>query len=67
MGKDKQKMDVEIRHCSVGDQWPQCYVTRIRPGSHVSRIRYISDTDTCPIRPGYVSSEYPNFYYFREY
>jgi hypothetical protein len=24
MGKDKQKMDVEIRHCSVGDQWPQC-------------------------------------------
>jgi len=24
MGKDKQNMDVEIRHCSVGDQWPQC-------------------------------------------
>jgi hypothetical protein len=22
---------------------------------------------TCPIRPGYVSSEYPNFYYFCEY
>ena len=43
------------------------YVTRIRPGRRVSRIRYVSDTDTCPIRQGYVSSEYPNFNNFREY
>ena len=46
--------------------WVHSYVTRIRSGSRVSHIRYVSDTDTCPIRPGYVSLEYPNFFYFRE-
>jgi hypothetical protein len=39
------------------------YVTRILPGRCVSRI--ISDMDTCPRRVGYVSSQYPRFYYFR--
>ena len=42
-------------------------VTRTRQFGGVSRIRYVSDTDTCSIRLGYVSSRYPNFYYFREY
>jgi len=45
----------------------KCYVARIRQFSSVSRIRYVSDTDTYRIRDGYVSSEYPNYYYFREY
>ena len=31
------------------------YVTRIRQRGAVSRIGYISDTDTCRIRDGYVS------------
>jgi len=39
-----------------------CYTdTSLKP---LSCIRYVSDTDTCPICPGYVSSEYPLFYYF---
>ena len=39
-----------------------CYTdTSLKP---LSRIRYVSDMDTCPIRPGYISSEYPLFYYF---
>ncbi|XP_021309132.1 protein transport protein sec31-like [Sorghum bicolor] len=32
----------------------------------VSRIRYVSDTDTYPIRHRYVSAEYPNFNYFKK-
>jgi hypothetical protein len=38
------------------------YVTWIRQGGAVSRIGYASDTDTRPIRDGYVSEEYPIFY-----
>ena len=38
------------------------YVTRIRQGGAVSRIGYVSDMDTRPIRDGYVSKEYPIFY-----
>jgi hypothetical protein len=38
------------------------YVTWIRQGGAVSRIGYVSDTDTRPIRDGYVSEEYPIFY-----
>lgn len=34
------------------------YVTPIRPGDHVSRIRYVSDMDTLGIRRGYVSIAY---------
>ena len=33
-----------------------CYDTWIRLGGGVSRIRYVSDTDTPWIRPGYVLS-----------
>ena len=33
-------------------------ITPIRPGDHVSRIRYISDTDTLGIRRAYVSTSY---------
>ena len=51
-----------------GNQEAGCSsVARIRQFSSVSRIRYVSDTDTYRIRDGYVSSEYPNYYYFREY
>ena len=46
---------------------PGGYVTRILAGRRVSRIRYVSETDTCPIRHGYVSWKYPKFYYFRNY
>jgi hypothetical protein len=34
------------------------YVTPILPGDHVSRIRYVSDTDTPRILHGYVSTTY---------
>jgi hypothetical protein len=43
------------------------YVTRILQGTGVSRIRYVSDTDTRPIRRGYVSAEYQNFINFTKF
>jgi len=42
----------------------QTYVTRILQFERVSRIRYVSDTDTYPIRHGYVSWEYLFFLFF---
>ena len=42
----------------------QTYVTRILQFERVSRIRYVSDTDTYPIRHGYVFGEYSFFLLF---
>ena len=43
------------------------YVTWIRHWDLVSRIGYVSDTDTRRIRRRYVSAEYPFFSFFHEY
>ena len=55
------------QHCDLTQNTTNSYVTRIRHWERVSRIRYVSDTDTCPMLLGYVSSEYPFFSFFREY
>ena len=55
------------QHCDLTQNTTNSYVTRIRHWERVSHIRYVSDTDTCPMLLGYVSSEYPIFSFFREY
>ena len=62
----------EVQHLSTNIQVIQqqmvvIYVTRILARRRVSRIGYVSDTDTCPIRVGYVSEEYPVFIIFAKF